>query len=342
MSVQVAAYVQGDLRRCISHETRKELSNLAVPRPWRSWILYLNVYLAIATAMIIEAWAQRWFVTLIVIVFIAGRQHSLYILNHDASHYGLYKSRQTNKAVGMLLSNLVMFHHPEAWSFVQWRRVHMLHHAYVFTAKDANYVGRKMQGNTSTPVTVGKLIVSCVKAGLLSSWQLLVSKQDYVAPKERIAEKGKLNHFCALILPFLNDTEMEFERRIKIFFFVSAFCFVYYFDLWRPFLLLWILPMYTIYPMILTFMDLTEHRWTVASRNVEDNARSVRVGLIARTLLSHLPRGLHLEHHLYPNVVAVDLPKLSNLLQRDKVTNPPLSFSGLIDDMKKVELLHAV
>jgi fatty acid desaturase len=92
--------------------------------------------------MMLETYADSVWVTLFAIVLIAGRQHSLYILNHDASHYGLFRSKRINKIVGSLLSNMTMFHHPEAWSFVQWRRVHILHHRYVLSEGDLNYVGR--------------------------------------------------------------------------------------------------------------------------------------------------------------------------------------------------------
>lgn len=93
--------------------------------PWKSVILYVKVYTAIFSAIIIGLYVQNPMVMLLTVIFIAVRQHSLYILSHDASHYSLFKSRRVNKMVATIFSNLVMFHHPEAWSFIQWRRVHL-------------------------------------------------------------------------------------------------------------------------------------------------------------------------------------------------------------------------
>lgn len=98
--------------------------------------------------------------------------------------------------------------------------------------------------------------------------------------------------------------------------------------------------MYTAYPMILTYYDLTEHRWTSNSLTMSTNCRSVRLGMIGRVLTSFLPRGLHLEHHVFPNVVACDLPKLSLILQHDGAVAKPQDFNGLLKDLRQVQLRH--
>ncbi|NVI96649.1 fatty acid desaturase [Myxococcus sp. AM009] len=292
-------------------------------RPWRSVLLYLEVYAGIALAFAAEAWFQHPLVTLLAIVVIAGRQHSLYILNHDASHYGLFRSHKANAIVGTVFSNLVMFHHPEAWSFVQWRRVHMLHHRHLFTPEDPNWLGRHLRGDTQRPYSPGRLLWTCVKAGLLSVLEFFKGRQDYVPPQGNHTVKWRDNHLRALLLPFRDDAEMERERRIKLLFFAVALGAVAYFGLWRPFLLLWLLPMYTVYPMILTLMDLTEHRWTREEGDLNVNARSTRLGLLPALLISGLPRTLHREHHVFPGVVARDLPRLSALLCQARVSPEP-------------------
>lgn len=304
-------------------ETWQEVRALHKVRPWRSVLLYATVYAAIGLAFAAEAYFQHPLVTLLAIVFIAGRQHSLYILNHDASHYGLFRSHRANVAVGTVLSNLVMFHHPEAWSFVQWRRVHLLHHRNLFTPDDPNWLGRQRRGDTVRPYSPGRLALTCFKAGLLSFLEFFRGRQDYVPPRGDGAIKWRDNHLRALFLPFRDDPEMERERRIKLLFFAVVLGGVAYFGLWRPFLLLWLLPMYTVYPMILTLMDLTEHRWTEESEDLNVSSRSTRLGLLSSVLISCLPRTLHREHHVFPGVVAVDLPILSRLLCHAGISPEP-------------------
>ncbi|MDP9530560.1 fatty acid desaturase family protein [Pseudomonas protegens] len=329
-----------NLRQRLSEQAKREIMALSVPRPWRGLGLYLVVYLGIASAMLFESWAKNFVVTILLIFFIAGRQHSLYVLNHDASHYGLHTSRLANKILATWLSNLVMFHHSEAWSFIQWRRVHMLHHGHLFTKNDPNHVGRRLQGDTLQPLSASGLLLRCLKAGLLSPVQFFRARQDYVGPKMTEAEKCRFNHFMTLFQHYPGDPEMNRERWLKLFFFILTLSLIAHFDLWRPFLLLWILPMYTIYPMILTYYDLSEHRWTVDSTILNENTRSVRFGLFGRILFGFLPRGLHLEHHIFPRVIAFDLPELSRILEREGVIDTPASFTDFLGDLNEVKSAH--
>lgn len=322
-----------DIRSQLSQENLGRIRELGKVRQWRNGFLYVQVFAAILMAMYLESAMLHPLATVVAIIFIAGRQHSLYILNHDASHYSLFHSRRVDKFVGTVFSNLVMFHHPEAWSFVQWRRIHMFHHQYLFTEGDPNYVGRQMRGDTQRNYTPLQLLRHCIKTGLSSFTQLFLARQDYVLPKGKEAIKGKYNHLWTLFMPFHNDPEMETERWIKLVFFAISLAIIAYFDLWRQFLLLWIVPMYTVYPMILTFMDLTEHRWTEGESNLNLNTRSVKPGLLGKLLISSLPRGLHREHHVYPNIVAADLPKLSEYLRETKLAPPLRGVSALFKEL---------
>ena len=324
---------QKTVRVLLSESSWTKIIDLGRPRPWRSSFLYLQVYVAILTVMLLEYYVHNVFFTLLAIVFIAGRQHSLYILNHDASHYSLYATPQVNKVIASIFSNLVMFHHPEAWSFVQWRRVHVFHHMHLFTDGDPNYVGRRMRGDVEREYAPGKLFITCIKNGLLTIIQFFIGRQDYVPVKGTTALKGQHNHLQALFCRFRDDSEMETERRIKWLFFTMMLSVIAYCELWRPFLLLWLLPMYTVYPMILSFMDLTEHRWTEEGENLNQNTRSVRLGTMIKIWISTLPRGLHREHHIYPRVIAADLPRLSAILNQDALLSHTKNGIGLLREL---------
>lgn len=321
-------------------DAMREISRV---RPMRGAYLYATVYAAIAAIFVLDAYFDNPVVTLLAIVLIAGRQHSLYILNHDASHRGLFRMNAANKWVATVLSNFAMFHHPSAWSFEQWKRIHEFHHREVFTADDPNYVDRQINGDTGRHLTVPLLLWSSLKAGLLSPLRFFLAGQDYVQPNGHTTVKLRDNHLRALLLPFRNDPAMEKERYLKITFFALAFVLIAHFNLWKSFLLLWILPMYTVYPMILTFMDLTEHRWVERSTDPILNSRAIRYGLLAKMLFSFLPRGLHREHHLYIPVIAADLPRLSKLLCDGNHLSPPIMGLGalLADVRRDAAMVHS-
>lgn len=313
-----------------------ELKELSRPNALRSLYLYAKVYAAIIGAFITNYYFQSVAVLVVSIIFIAGRQHSLYILNHDASHLGLFRTKWANKWVASILSNFVMFHHPSAWSFEQWQRVHYFHHRELFTNNDPNYVDRVLAGDTHRQLSIGQLFISCVKAGLMSPIKLFSGYHDYVPPSKQALYSKKHGHLRSLLLPFKNDDAMEVERYAKLAFIASSIFFVFLNDLLTLFLLLWVLPMYTIFPMILTFMDLTEHRWNSESTDVILNSRSVQYGVLEKLVLSFLPRGFHREHHLCPRVISTDLPKLSKLLcEHGNLDKPVRGVIGLLSDITR-------
>lgn len=304
--------------------TKDQLRKLETISSLRSVLLYLRVYAVIFLAFYLQWMFPNPIVTTLMIIFIAGRQHSLYILNHDASHYSLFKSKISNKIVATICSNLVMFHHPEAWSYVLWRRIHMNHHRNLFTEQDPNYIGRQRAGDTQRTYKPAQLFWSCSLVVPQMIKNFFLGRQDYAADKSITVHFAKLNHLATLFVPFKNDLEMETERRIKLVFFLFGIIALSYFNVWKTFLLLWILPMYTFYPMILKFHDLTEHRWEKVTDDVHINTRSVKIGFLAKMLFSYLPRGLHREHHMFPRVSVVNLPKLSKLICSNCNILPPL------------------
>lgn len=300
----------------VSESDRQILTSLEKISSFRSVVLYLKTIMAIGLAIYVGNKISNPLLMLFIMLFVAGRQHSLYILNHDASHYTLFKNRAMNKITATIFSVLPFFHHPESWSFVQWRRVHLLHHGFLFTEKDPNYVGRMQAGDTEKSPTGRKLFFSCLSAIPETLKFFLVGKQDYVYPSTTKFHKSHMNHLRALFLPFKNDSEMEAERLTKLIFFTISALVISYLHLWQPFLLFWILPMVLFYPAILKFHDLTEHHWEKKSDDLYINTQSVKRSYLFKLFLSFLPRGFHREHHLYPRVSVCNLPKLKEVLSR--------------------------
>ena len=324
-----------EMRNNLSDAQQKRIDYLMQVDPVQSILQYAKVYCAIAIAIGVGIYSWHPIVVMAAIIFIAGRQHSLYILNHDASHNLLFKAPRMNKWVATIFSNLVMFHHPEAWSFIQWKRIHMRHHLYLFTNQDPNYVGRQMKGDTTVGHKPSTLIWLCVKAGILSISQLFWGRQDYSSPRINIeVEKGLYNHFSCLFRQFKNDREMQVESIVRLIFIICSVVIISVFQWWIPFIVFWIVPMYTVYPMLLTFMDLTEHRWTDTSGSVENNTRSVSTGALAKFIISALPRGFHREHHLCPRIAVGKLPELNAIFSEANVIPAPISIKDLFKELE--------
>lgn len=290
-----------------------------------SWLLYIRTYSMIAAAIACAKLADHPLAVFAAVIFIGARQHSLYVLNHDASHGLLFKGTAANKWVATILSNIPFFHHPEAWSFTQWRRVHRLHHAHLFTASDPNYVERQLQGEASSPISRSRLVAELLKAPLVALRGFLIARQDHVEADGRTFRKRDVNHLVTLVRRHPNDPEMRRERVVMLVGFGAVLGAVAALGAWRDFLVFWCLPLYTTYPMILRLMDLTEHRWSDKSGKVTGNTVSTKANFIEHWLISDLNRGLHREHHLDATVPCYRLSKFSRKLQAEGVLDRPRS-----------------
>ena len=167
-----------------------------------SLLLYLKTYAAIFLAMYLGLGFNYPLWSLLVIIFIAGRQHTLYILNHDASHYALFANKALNKLVATLFSNLVMFHHPEAWSFIQWRHVHLKHHSHLFTPDDQIMRVELEEILNIELYSMNRLLWKCLLAIPQTIKFIRIGQQDLVSIKGNHYTRACINHLQALFKPY--------------------------------------------------------------------------------------------------------------------------------------------
>src|SRR6185436_9883881 len=73
-------------RHQLSAKATQEILAMARPAPLRFTIQLLGAWCAMGAAVCLAEYAQEWYVTIIVIVFIATRQHILGLLVHEQCH----------------------------------------------------------------------------------------------------------------------------------------------------------------------------------------------------------------------------------------------------------------
>jgi len=95
---------------------------------------------------------------------------------------------------------------------------------------------------------------------------------------------------------------------------------------WEHYLLLYVLPLLTIYPAIIRLRSMVEHSFETGYTPTSDEQRfiirSTKANLLERILIAPLNGEYHLEHHLLPTVPYYNLPAARAIIESKGVRVP--------------------
>ena len=82
---------------------------------------------------------------------------------------------------------------------------------------------------------------------------------------------------------------------------------------WHLFLLYWLLPLLTVFQLIVRWGALAEHKYNLPGASVAESTPVIVPSWLDRLLLPNLNFSLHVYHHYFPSVSAGNLPRLHRL-----------------------------
>jgi fatty acid desaturase len=275
------------------------IGRLTLPSPWRAALAIGSVLAAIAGLIAGALWLQTWWAVAIAIVFIAGRQHAMLVLMHEAAHGLLHPNARINNVVSNLLLSFPLFISTELY-----RQHHLQHHRHVNTENDPDLKDTEIPPN-------GVLFILGLIGDLLGlrSLRLMASVNDFGVIGLFRAENGA-------------SRDIVFNRLLFLGFAAVVVFVLTLTESWLAFLLFWIVPMWFVLPPILHLRAVAEHAGRTDA-GYEAHARTVTPMPMERALFCPMNINLHLEHHIFPDIPCYRLPEV--LLLLDKV--PDLSTS---------------
>lgn len=263
------------------------LRRLTTLSPWRSWLaVMITLASLVATISIALIWWTPWVVIPAVLV-IATQQQACFVLAHDAAHYRLFASRWLNDLVGRAFASAVGI------SMCTYRVIHRLHHNHLYEAADPDialiagyprgraYLLRKLR-NDFCGLTAPKTYAYFFGAPTINDDVPDANRPlNDTSPKLRRAARNDrwtvvAVHVCALAAAILTGYAMQY-------------------------LILWVLPAFTVLQAILRFRAICEHGAVVDRSSPLTAARTNQVPWWLRWLFPHHVN-YHLEHHLYPAI----------------------------------------
>ncbi len=274
---------------------REEISQYTKLSPFKSTVALAWQWLQIASLVALALVSGQWWVWLVAIVLIAGRQHALGVLGHDASHYRLSKDRKLNDFLGDVFCWLPVFFCHSRYAYE-----HIQHHKFVNTERDPYLQDFTTFAIWDWPKSPRQAAVAWLRMlfGL--------EARAFLAAGKRMSVLGKT--------PALTRTE---KVRAGIFYGGAAVALTLT-DAWLPFLLLWVLPLVTISAMFVHWRTVAEHLGLSGPDDVSAT-RHVNANFFERLTFAPLAVNYHLDHHLFPGVPFYNLPRLHQRLLQEPI-----------------------
>lgn len=119
---------------------RQAISDLSKLNPATFSRMVIIDWAIILAASAIFLYSSNWFTLLIAVLLIGGRQHSLFILMHDATHFRAY----SNRKIADRISN-VFLAWPMGYCIEDYRKSHFAHHRSTNSEDDPDF--RRRMGN---------------------------------------------------------------------------------------------------------------------------------------------------------------------------------------------------
>lgn len=277
-------------RQPASLQIIRELSKV---QPLRAQSYIALDWVVIMLAGFISYHAHSLFIYLCSILIIGARQHALLIIVHEGAHYRLSNSRNFNDLISDLFAAFPIFFCTNGY-----RTNHLQHHQYLNTDGDPDWKRKIHLREWQFPQVPTKILGTALKV-LTTSWYTMMFL------------------FWNLSGIGLADTWKKPDKRqtaiLKIFYYALAVTVISLSSWWRELLWLWLVPFFTVMPLIERVRSISEHFGLEYECELSQTRNILCSPLEAFFFGPHNIR-YHLDHHLFPTVPQYNLPRLHSHL----------------------------
>lgn len=283
-------------------ELFREIKQLCAGNNWMNWLVLLREYTIFAlTAAVcigwyryvsVNGWSIAWAVPvylLAVLVIGAWTQNRLAVLIHDSSHYSLFKNRVLNE----LTSNwFVAF--PSFEVIHNYRAGHWGHHRHVNDPEnDPDLLRLQKHQPRHFPIGRGRFLWEYCLLQLMphKAISYLKGRALYAMIPAKNQERAK--NIEVLPKPLF--------RTLRITYYVILCTALTMLGWWPHYILLWLVPMVTFYPVVLFLREIAHHG-NYPDNGDFTNSRIYGGKWLEREIFFPFGEWNHVLHHMFPTV----------------------------------------
>jgi fatty acid desaturase len=230
---------------------------------------------------------------ILAVLVIAGRQHAMLAIMHEAAHLRLSKNHTVNDFLGNCLAAFPILAATE-W----YREHHGKHHRYLNSDQDPDWSRKVNFDEWKFPQSTKRFIGTISKQFIVGGyeWLNLMVTMSGLFPLRR-----------------LNDHNRAKTLALKATYYLVSLSVIFYFGLGSLFLIYWLVPLLIVFPALQRIRSISEH-FGLAHTHELNATRNIESNWIERALLAPHNINFHLAHHLYPGVPHYNLNKLHQRL----------------------------
>ena len=286
---------------------------LKIIRKKRDWINVVSIsmnWLQILAAMALFFYFPNVLTFLLSVIVIGSRQFALAVLAHDGAHNLLFSNEKINDFVSQWFCAFPLFSDNRPY-----RPYHLAHHRFTESENDPD-----ISLSAPFPITKASFRRKVIRdlTGQTGFKRYSIALKS-IFSSEADNFKGKIKKISDKISGFLITN-------------LVIFSLITILSHWSIYFLLWWIPAFTYYSLIVRIRNIAEHSVTPGETNL-NNTRTTKASFLTRYLLVPHHVNFHLEHHLFTNCPWYNLPKVHEMLEgeplRDKMCIEKSYFSVL-------------
>jgi len=289
--IDAAELAAGDAKRWLGSLSRSEIQELRRLNDWRSALSLLTNWGLVLAAMALVARSPNPLTIVLALAIIGARQLGMSILMHEAAHHTLFSNRAVNDFTGRWLCAYPV------WSDLgPYRRYHLKHHAWNWTAEDPDL-------NLATPFPVTWASMR------RKIWRDLSGQTAWKRVKYTLRrDLGGMN-----VQQFGANAGWRNLRGVTI---TNLTLLALLAGAGHPALyLLWIGAWFTTHHLVVRLRSIAEHAMIPDPADPLRNTRTTLARWWERLLIAPNYVNYHLEHHLVMTIPHYRLPQMHRLLR---------------------------
>lgn len=273
----------------------KELSEV---RTWPSLVALASDWLMIVGAIGVSQIWPHPLLYFAAVLIVAGRQHALLVLVHEAAHMRLSKNATLNDFLSDTFAAI-----PTFFDTHMYRLHHSKHHRFLNSDADPDWVRKKGRPQWTFPIQkrfVAKTYPKFVVWNGSVEWSTLSLIFSGILPLQTIL-KG--------------HQRLQFIKR-AVFYSLAAALFTAT-GVWSQFFMYWLIPLFFVFPSFQRMRSVAEH-FGLKCEHELNSSRNILAPWYETLFFAPHSVNYHLVHHMFPAVPFYNLKHLNGLLMQDE------------------------